>query len=195
MKQPKFKEGDVVWYVWGESPPIIVQCTVVEVIDHFVKKYGDAGRYFYTIDEPVGHDVGTDELHKEFLRAAREVLLRNMDNDDVREEEGLPREETILGPAFLNERRQTAIDFIIGTWAGKAPPDAAEKLAEDLAPKRKGHEWFDVEDAIAYLRVEAEKNMGKEAADSIFENLKESLEEGITALQEGKELVTREVEE
>lgn len=56
--QKEYNVGDKVWINYMG---LIVQCTITFVEDCFRKKHPEA-YLFYGVDEPIGHDLGADEL-------------------------------------------------------------------------------------------------------------------------------------
>jgi len=141
----QFDIGETVWVILGE---LIVKCVVTHIDDSFRKESPNA-YLFYSIDEPVGHDLPEDELFLTKQEASSILLSTNRKHKN----------------RTLEEVRDEIIWFIAGTHAGyylpSANPGEKDKQKKEifekqsdvfdhfkatLKPKTRGIDWFSYAD-------------------------------------------------
>lgn len=127
----ELKVGDKVWTV-QEGYKLAILCTIIEIDDYFRKQEPQA-YLFYTLDEPIGHDLAEWELisDKEKAKEYLEEIHKDYDDD--------------FKVYTLDEYRNRRIDFIVKTWRSAGCND---EFVNDYIPKEHLEKWFTIQDIL-----------------------------------------------
>ena len=126
-----YKIDDKVWFI-PDDYLLVIECKVIEVDDQFRKQEPQA-YIWYSLDEPVGHDVGIDQLFKTkeealgILKYRKAILKFKLDT--------------------LDKYRKDRIEFIINTWTDDILEKEFKKKIwyKTLPNKEYNKQWFNVE--------------------------------------------------
>ncbi len=132
--EKEYKVGDVVWYVLGNG--LAIKCTIREV-DRSFRNKSPTAYLFYSLDEPVGHDLAFYDL----LDTKEEAV------ESLREDKADRRTPYYTD---INAWRAANKAFIIKTHVSSSTPEEIKALENnpcwDYPVKEKGVDYLTYDD-------------------------------------------------